>query len=129
MKVKAIIAGALVAIIALCALGIGIGMNNVEEKLPTNVTEAYQMGGEHLSGRLEVLGYEPGTPVVTPAEEYTPQSFAPTNSFVEEGETVYYGWKCDRTEPVVEEPEKPQRPTFGCPHGYINPAFCWKCRA
>lgn len=124
MKVKAIIATALVAIVALAALGIGIGITNAEDvDNVTNQTPTPQWFKYHGFVIPDVE---------TPVENVTiPQSFAPTNTFVEEGEVKYYGWKCDRDEPVVEKPELepivPIKP--GCPHGYINPAFCWKCNA
>lgn len=144
MSKNTTIGAVIAAIITFVVLGgavVGINMNaQTEENLPTNATEALQIGGEHLSGRLEVLGYEQGTPVLIPSEEQLtslPQSFAPTSNYVEEGEVVYTGWKVDRTEPVVEEPEtpekpelepiKPIKPSFGCPHGYLNPVFCPFC--
>lgn len=138
-KVKTIIVASVVTIIALTCLGIGIAVNEQNEVKKPSL------------GELTPL--IPDVEIEMPEEEYIPQSFAPTNSFLDEGEIVYYGWKVDRDDPIVEEPvepevpetpvepetpeqpeepeekpNKPHHPGFKpCKHGFINPIFCWIC--
>lgn len=127
MSKNTTIAAAVVAVIGIIAIaGVVVGINMTAE------TKQPSLG--------ELTPIIPDTEIEVPEEEYIPQSYAPTNSFLEEGEVKYYGWKVDRTEPVVEEPEvdepeTPEKPELepikpikpGCKHGYINPVFCPYC--